>query len=121
MNPTDFKKRLQDREVELLDDIARNQTEVREDTERDSPEPMERAVNLEGAESLLRHNEADYKELDDVRAALERMENGTFGKCLDCGKPIPDARLIAIPWAKYCLEDQQLHDEALGDGPSPTL
>ncbi len=117
----DFKALLEKREQELLDDIERNQKEAREETDRDTPEAMERAVNLEGADSLLRHSDADFKELEEVRAALLRLEDGTFGKCVDCGKPVPAGRLEAIPWAQYCVEDQQRHDNALGDGHSLTM
>lgn len=37
--------------------------------------------------------------LAQVEAALARIENGTYGKCVDCGHPIPEKRLEAIPWA----------------------
>ncbi len=121
MDTAEFKKRLQSKERQLLDDMERNQTEARDETERDTPEAIERSVNLEGAESLLRHNEAEYRELEDVRASLEWIENGSFGKCQDCGRPIPEKRLEAIPWAQYCLEDQQLHDGALGESHSLTM
>jgi DnaK suppressor protein len=121
MNIASIKKRLKQRERQLLEEMERNQTEAREGTERDTPEAMERSVNLEGAEALLRHNDADFQELEDVRAALTRMDDGEFGKCLDCGKPIPEGRLEAIPWAQYCVEDQQRHDDALGEVHSLTM
>jgi len=37
--------------------------------------------------------------LTEVEQALERIEQGTYGKCVDCGQPIPERRLEAIPWA----------------------
>ncbi len=37
--------------------------------------------------------------LTEVERALERIEQGTYGKCVDCGQPIPERRLEAIPWA----------------------
>ena len=37
--------------------------------------------------------------LTEVELALERIEKGTYGKCVDCGQPIPEKRLEAIPWA----------------------
>jgi len=47
-----------------------------------------------------------------VQDALRRMEEGTYGKCLDCDREIEPARLEAIPWAEYCLEDQEKRDRA---------
>jgi DnaK suppressor protein len=41
--------------------------------------------------------------LYDVDAALKRIEDGTYGICERTGKPIPLARLVAIPWARYCI------------------
>jgi DnaK suppressor protein len=44
--------------------------------------------------------------LTEVEAALKRIEDGTYGRCVDCGKFIPEKRLEAIPWASRCVEDQ---------------
>jgi RNA polymerase-binding transcription factor DksA len=41
-----------------------------------------------------------------VLAALARIEAGTYGTCVDCGRPIPDERLEARPEADRCVEDQ---------------
>ena len=38
--------------------------------------------------------------LTQVQRALKRIENGTYGKCVNCGQPIPEKRLEAIPWAE---------------------
>jgi len=40
-------------------------------------------------------------EIDD---ALKRIEEGSFGKCISCGKKIPQKRLNAVPYAKYCIQ-----------------
>ena len=37
--------------------------------------------------------------LTEVQRALKRIEDGTYGKCVNCGRPIPEKRLEAIPWA----------------------
>lgn len=48
--------------------------------------------------------------LDDVEAALQRIEDGTYGQCQDCGNEIPFARLEVIPAARYCVTCQQRHE-----------
>ena len=53
--------------------------------------------------SILEQVEA---ELTDVARALERINDGTYGACEACGKPIGDERLEAVPAARFCLEDQ---------------
>lgn len=43
-----------------------------------------------------------------VNQALERIENGTYGKCERCGKQIAEDRLEAIPYATRCIDCQRL-------------
>lgn len=45
-------------------------------------------------------------ELADVEHALRRLDDGTYGTCEACGRPIDDGRLEALPAARFCLEDQ---------------
>jgi DnaK suppressor protein len=43
----------------------------------------------------------------EIDAALRRIEDGTYGLCEQCGKPIAPERLAAIPWARLCIDDQR--------------
>ena len=45
-----------------------------------------------------------------INAALGRIEDGTYGECLNCGQEIGPKRLEAIPWARYCIACQELID-----------
>ena len=45
-----------------------------------------------------------------VDAAVARLDEGTFGTCVRCGKPIPAGRLEALPWAAYCIDCQRIVD-----------
>ncbi len=49
--------------------------------------------------------------LYEVERALARMDNGTYGVCRDCGKPIDYARLKAIPYARFCMDCARRHEE----------
>jgi DnaK suppressor protein len=49
--------------------------------------------------------------LDEVVAALKRIEDGTYGYCTVGGEPIPEKRLEAIPWASLCIKDQEAVDQ----------
>ncbi len=46
-----------------------------------------------------------------VDAALARLEAGTYGPCLRCGKPIPADRLEALPWAAFDIDCQRILDK----------
>ena len=48
--------------------------------------------------------------LADIEIALRKLDEGTYGTCEVCGKPIGAARLAAIPWARFCIDDQRRQD-----------
>jgi len=45
-----------------------------------------------------------------IDAALARIDDGTFGTCMKCGKQIPEERLEARPWASLCIDCQRAAD-----------
>jgi RNA polymerase-binding protein DksA len=45
--------------------------------------------------------------LTEIDAALKRIDEGTFGVCTRCGKPISAERLEALPWATLCIDDKR--------------
>ncbi len=51
--------------------------------------------------------------LEEVEAALARIEAGSFGKCVDCNKPIDAQRLAAIPYAARCIDCAKRHEVEL--------
>ena len=50
--------------------------------------------------SLLENQE---QMLEEILAALDRMDKGAFGKCEECGAAIPKGRLQALPYTRHCL------------------
>ncbi len=51
----------------------------------------------------LKLKQTDAKILQAIEEALLRLEKGTYGTCRDCGEPIAEARLNAIPWTRVCI------------------
>jgi DnaK suppressor protein len=51
----------------------------------------------------LKLKQTDAKILRAIEEALVRIDKGTYGVCRDCGEPIAEARLNAIPWARVCI------------------
>jgi DnaK suppressor protein len=51
----------------------------------------------------LKLRQTDAKILQAIEEALQRIEKGTYGICRDCGEPIAEARLLAIPWTRVCI------------------
>ena len=44
-----------------------------------------------------------YSTVAEIDQALERLDAGTYGRCVSCSRPIPDERLAAVPWAALCV------------------
>lgn len=57
-------------------------------------------------------NEHETAELNAIEAALERLAQGLYGQCQDCGVSIPQARLQAYPMALRCIACQTLAEKA---------
>jgi len=64
-------------------------------------------------ENTLGLMDSERKLISEIDAALERIEYETYGICEGSGKPIPKARLEAIPWARYCVEYATLLEKGL--------
>jgi DnaK suppressor protein len=55
--------------------------------------------------------ENDGVTLDQIEASLERIEEGTYGQCEECGAKIPKSRLNAIPYATLCIRCAQQQEQ----------
>jgi DnaK suppressor protein len=55
----------------------------------------------------------DFNHIRNARAALRRIQDGSFGTCLQCDEEIPAKRLAVVPWASFCLECQEALDGPL--------
>ena len=107
-----FRKRLLAREKELVEEISRFEDEAREPSYPEVGDPADRAVSSDVKDVALEQTSLAADILNQVRAALKRIEDGTYGRCIDCGRDIEPARLETVPWTSYCLEDQQRHDSS---------
>ena len=54
--------------------------------------------------------EGAERRLEQIDAALKKIDEGTYGTCEVCGRPIGEERLRAVPWATLCIEDQRKQD-----------
>jgi DnaK suppressor protein len=52
----------------------------------------------------------EFNQLRDARAALRRIQEGTFGTCQECDEEIHPKRLAAVPWATFCIRCQEAAD-----------
>ena len=107
-----FRQRLRNKERELQLNISRLEEEARVSGEAEVRDPADDATASQGASESLEEETLESRTLVEVQDALRRIEEGTFGKCAACGRQIEAVRLEAVPWARYCLEDQKKCDRA---------
>ena len=110
MNVQPYKERLLAREQELLEGLARFDAEARESRTAEVEDPIDALTSTEAKAGNFELGDIAARTLQQVRAALQRINDGTYGFCIDCGRPIEPARLDAVPWTPYCREDQEKHD-----------
>lgn len=96
------------REAELKRRLAylENRLETIEDQLDDEPNRdwEENAVESEGDEVLEDLGNMGLEEIKGIRAALKRIEAGTYGECVKCGKEISAERLDAVPHTPFCRD-----------------
>ena len=80
-----------------LEELASEEGQEFDSNFADSSQVTAERGELEALANSLR------KDLDEVVVALERIDEGTYGTCRDCGTEIPDARLEAMPEAVVCI------------------
>ena len=113
MDKATASKRLEEERTRLQgirDDLRREQEEATSDTggelssfDQHPGDSGTETFELEKNVSLLEQVE---NELDEIEAAFQRLERGTYGICQACGRPVGEERLEALPATRYCVEDQ---------------
>ena len=81
----------------------------------ETPDPVDLAVRNYSKNVSLAVSENDSRQLTEVDQALIRLADDEYGVCQNCEKPINPKRLAAIPWARYCLDCQELVEKGLLD------
>ena len=90
---------------------ARDAEEAQEDPDVVEDDNAEAADFTESDREEALVEAAEARRAEAVEA-LARMEAGTYGTCVDCGKTIPEARLLFRPEAARCVEDQEKFEES---------
>lgn len=100
MKHATVRKKLNERLDELIGQIGEIEAHLSDPLEKDSEE---RSIQLEHDEVLGALDDAGRRELLQVRAALKRLEDGSYGACEQCGESISTARLEAVPATDVCI------------------
>ncbi len=101
-----FKEILESR-LEELSGVLRNREAIAIEK---SPDALDEVQHAAERELAIRNLDRESNLLRNVRAALRRIEDGTFGVCMHCEEDISPKRLAAVPWSPYCIKCQELAD-----------
>jgi len=101
-----FKKILESRQAEL-EQIVRNRDGIIIEKSADALDEVQYAAERELAICNL---DRDSSLLRNVRSALRRIEDRSFGICVHCEEDISPRRLAAVPWAPFCIGCQEQAD-----------
>lgn len=72
-----------------------------------SPDALDEVQHAAERELAIRNLDRESHLFRNVRTALRRIEEGTYGTCLHCEEDISPKRLNAVPWAPYCIKCQE--------------
>ena len=89
---------------EILERIRNKNTE--EMPENETGDEADLAAQSLEKEVLFELNDSSHEKLDQIEAALRRISKGIYGTCEYCRKPIPKKRILALPFARYCINCQ---------------
>jgi DnaK suppressor protein len=107
-----FEKKLRDKLADLEAQMNRLRKEARDNDDAGVRDPIDQAIDSQISGDAAAESKRAQANMEKVRNALDRIAAGTYGKCLNCGRDIESARLEAVPWAEYCLKDQELLERA---------
>jgi DnaK suppressor protein len=108
-----YRDRLLERRESLFSQVTEAEMSSRERDLEATQDPADMAANAYTKELLISMSANDRKLLQLIDEALGRVEAGDYGDCVNCGEPVQEKRLNAVPWARYCLRCQDLQERGL--------
>lgn len=100
-------------ETERREHLARVRAarESEHDTsDEEAPDLGDRALTTMSRDLMYELTGAERDLLRRIDEALGRISSGTYGLCQNCSQPVHKKRLAALPWARHCIDCQELQD-----------
>lgn len=107
-----FRNKLEEARAQFSREAARKAESGREaGADLAAADVVDRAVSTYNKELNFSQSENETQLLQMVNGSLQRMNDGTYGECLNCGKEIGFKRLEAVPWTHLCIDCQSKAEE----------
>ena len=102
----EFKKILDQKQAELLQSLRKREGIAIEK----SADQMDEIQYASERDLAIQNADRETTLLREVKAALQRIRDGSFGTCIQCDWAVNPKRLAAVPWAPLCIECQEAND-----------
>lgn len=111
-----LEEQLMKRRDELLRELQGGIGSLRKDAASPTGDSADVAMDIMQEDLYSQLAELESQELMRIEHALQRIREGTYGICEECGQPIPAARLKALPYTTLCVKCQAEYEEEYGEG-----
>ena len=108
-----YRRLLDDKKASLSQEIAKTRSAEEETTEESTQDIADKAVSSYTREFLYSLTDGERGTLLQIDEALVRVDEGSYGFCTNCGQPMAEKRLTAVPWAPYCVDCQELAEKGM--------
>ena len=108
-----LREKLEKKRQVMLAMYERDLRSGQEASDENTDDIVDRANNAYSRELMFSLSDSERKLLFQVEAALQRMTDGAYGRCVHCAQQISAARLEAVPWARHCIDCQELQGKGL--------
>ncbi len=104
-----YKSKLLEAREEILKELELEREYMIYNDQGDVVDIADKVMNNEVLSKL---SDLDTEKLEEIHLALDKIEKGEYGICEGTGKKIPEARLNAIPWARYTIEHAEIMERS---------
>ena len=108
-----YEAKLVEQRNALLGMVERTEDYGREADRDVSQDPADKASNSYTKELLFSQSTNERNTLKLIEEAIDRISEGSYGECINCGEEISQKRLDAIPWTPHCIRCQELLEQGL--------
>jgi DnaK suppressor protein len=108
-----YRRLLEEKKTSLSAEIAKTRNAEEETTEEATQDIADKAVSSYTREFLYSLTDVERNTLLQIDDALDRIEEGVYGACVNCRTAMTEKRLNAVPWAPYCLDCQELSEKGM--------
>lgn len=108
-----LRHRLLEQRQEIVNMYKQDVRAGQESADDGTEDIVDRANNSYNRELMFSLSDGERGLLLQIEEALSRMNAGSYGRCINCGNSIHPLRLQAVPWARFCIDCQELAEKGL--------